>query len=155
MMFVERTFFRWCNDWRWRKHLDISSQALTSSGFSTVPTSWLSSDCALAQRLAVGNSDSRQKTRKLQNKNQRQSKHVKTSWLLEIGATRLTNAAVCWAYLYRPCQAMSARHCHVGDFQKFVALGPAQPLQDLFAGHQLFTCAAAIMDTDISEELRN
>jgi len=50
---------------------------------------------------------------------------------------------------------MSARHCHVGDFQKFVALGPAQPLQDLFAGHQLFTCAAAIMDTDISEELRN
>jgi len=50
---------------------------------------------------------------------------------------------------------MSARHCHVGDFQEFVALGPAQPLQDLFAGHQLFTCAAAIMDTDISEELRN
>ena len=47
---------------------------------------------------------------------------------------------------------MSARHCHVGDFQEFVALGPPQPLQDLFAGHQLFTCAAAIMDTEVSEE---
>ena len=46
----------------------------------------------------------------------------------------------------------SARHCHVGDFQVFVALGPAQPLQDLFAGHQLFTCAAAFMDTDVAGE---
>ena len=38
-----------------------------------------------------------------------------------------------------PCHVAQARCRHVRDLQQFVALGFAQPLQDLFASHQLFT----------------